>query len=95
MRANIAEALPLKAGVNTLGGNPLPYSRDGSRLLYYHNGADAPNDAWVYDIASKQSQQVTHSLVAGLRSADMVEPNLGALSQPRWQMEYLGARVRA
>src|SRR5271157_5076072 len=71
-----AEALPLKAGVNTLGGNPHPYSRDGSKLLYYHNGADAPNDAWVYDIASKQSQQVTHSLVAGLRSADMVEPYL-------------------
>ncbi len=71
-----AEALPLKAGVNTLGGNPLPYSRDGSRLLYYHNGADAPNDAWVYDIASQQSQQVTHSLVAGLRTADMVEPYL-------------------
>ena len=30
----------------------------------------------MYDIASKQSQQVTHSLVAGLRSADMVEPYL-------------------
>jgi dipeptidyl aminopeptidase/acylaminoacyl peptidase len=71
-----AEALPLRTGVNTLGGNPLPYSRDGSRLLYYHNGADAPNDVWVYDIASKQSQQVTHSLVAGLRSAEMVEPYL-------------------
>ena len=71
-----AEMLPLKAGVNTLGGNPNPYSRDGSRLLYYHNGADAPNDAWVYDTATKQSQQVTHSLVAGLRTADMVEPYL-------------------
>ena len=71
-----AEPLPLKPGVNTLGGNPLPYSRDGSRLLYYHNGADSPNDAWVYDIASKESQQVTHSLVAGLRNADMVEPYL-------------------
>ena len=71
-----AEALPLKQGVNSLGGNPLPYSRDGSKLLYYHNGADAPSDVWVYDIASKQSQQVTHSLVAGLNSADMVEPYL-------------------
>jgi len=70
------ESLPLKAGVNTLGGNPLPYTRDGSRLLYYHEGADAPHDVWVYDFASKQSQQVTHSLVAGLRSADMVEPYL-------------------
>ena len=71
-----AEALPLKKGVNSLGGNPLPYSRDGARLLYYHNGADAPSDIWVYDIASKQSEQVTHSLVAGVNSADMVEPYL-------------------
>src|SRR5208337_4868114 len=71
-----AEALPLKQGVNSLGGRPLPFSRDASKLLYYHNGPDAPSDVWVYDIASKQSQQVTHSLVAGLRSADMVEPYL-------------------
>ena len=71
-----ATPLALKTGVNTLGGNPLPYSRDGSRLLYYHNGADAPNDVWVYDIASGQSLQVTHSLVAGIKSADMVEPYL-------------------
>ena len=47
-----------------------------SRLLYYHNGADAPNDLWVYDPAERQSQQITHSLVAGVRSADMVEPYL-------------------
>ena len=71
-----AEQLPVKVGVNTLGGHPSSYSRDGSKLLYYHNGPDAPQDAWVYDIATKQSQQITHSLVAGLRSADMVEPYL-------------------
>ena len=71
-----AEALPLQPGVNSLGGNPLPYTRDGARLLYYHNGADAPSDLWVYDVASKQSQQITHALVGGLRSADMVEPYL-------------------
>ncbi len=69
-------ALPLDPGVNSLGGDPLPYTRDGSKLLYYHNGANAPNDLWVYDLASKQSQQVTHALVGGLRSADMVEPYL-------------------
>ena len=71
-----ADALRLKPGVNSLGGNSLPYSRDGSKLLYTHNGADAPTDLWVYDIASKQSQQVTHSLIAGLKSDDMVEPYL-------------------
>ena len=71
-----AEAFPIKPGVNTLGGNPLPYTRDGSKLLYNHNGADAPSDVWVYDTASKQSQQITHALVGGLRSSDMVEPYL-------------------
>ncbi len=68
--------LPLTAGVNTLAGNPRPYSPDGSKLLYYHQGGDSPTDAWTYDIASQQSQQVTHALVGGLRSADMVQPVL-------------------
>ncbi len=71
-----AEALPIKPGVNTLAGNPVPYTRDGARLLYHHNGADAPSDLWVYNIASKQSQQITRALVGGLRSSDMVEPYL-------------------
>ena len=71
-----AEALPLKTGVNSLGGNPLPYTRDGAKLVYYHSAGDAPRDVWTYDIRAKQSEQITHSLVAGLHSADMVEPYL-------------------
>jgi dipeptidyl aminopeptidase/acylaminoacyl peptidase len=71
-----AQVLPIEPGVNSLGGNPNPYTRDGSRLMYFHNGANAPRDMWVYDIASKRSQQITHALVGGLRSADMVEPYL-------------------
>ena len=71
-----AEALPIARGANFLGGHPTAFTTDGARLLYYHNGSNAPTDVWVYDIASKQSQQITHSLVGGLRSADMVEPYL-------------------
>ena len=71
-----AGALPIQPGVNSLGGDPTAYTHEGSRLLYYHNGASAPGDLWVYDVASKQSQQITHSLVGGLRSADMVQPYL-------------------
>jgi dipeptidyl aminopeptidase/acylaminoacyl peptidase len=71
-----AGALPIQPGVNSLGGDPTAYTHEGSRLLYYHNGASAPSDLWVYDVASKQSQQITHSLVGGLRSADMVQPYL-------------------
>ncbi|HUI83548.1 MAG TPA: S9 family peptidase [Candidatus Binatia bacterium] len=76
LAARRVEALPISPGVNTPAGHPTAFTRDGSRLLYYHNGADAPGDLWVYDVASKQSQQITHSLVAGLRSSDMVEPYL-------------------
>jgi dipeptidyl aminopeptidase/acylaminoacyl peptidase len=71
-----ATALPITSGVNSLAGDSTAYTRDGLRLLYYHNGANAPSDLWVYDIASKQSQQITHALVGGLHSADMVQPYL-------------------
>jgi dipeptidyl aminopeptidase/acylaminoacyl peptidase len=69
-------SLPLPKGVNTLGGAESAFARDGSRLLYYHNGPTSPNDVWVYTLADGNSRQVTNSLVAGMRSEDMVEPFL-------------------
>ena len=70
------QALPLKSGVNWLAGNPSPYSSDGSRLLFYHQGGDSPTDVWTFDFATRQSQQVTFAAIGGLRSADMVQPYL-------------------
>ena len=69
-------SLPLPKGVNGLGGSESAFTRDGLHLLYYHNGANAPNDAWVYSLATGKSHQVTHSLVAGVPSDHMVEPYL-------------------
>jgi dipeptidyl aminopeptidase/acylaminoacyl peptidase len=69
-------ALPLPKGVNQPAGGHSAFTADGSRLLYYHNGPTAPGDLWVYQLASGQSQPITHSLVAGVRSEDMVEPYL-------------------
>jgi dipeptidyl aminopeptidase/acylaminoacyl peptidase len=68
--------LPLPKGVNTFGGAESAFAHDGSRLLYYHNGADAPNDAWVYHLTSGKSTQVTHSLMAGVPANHFVEPFL-------------------
>jgi len=68
-------SLPLPQGVNEPSGKSSA-SKDGGRLLYYHNGPTAPGDLWVYQSASGKSHQVTHSLIAGLRSEDMVEPYL-------------------
>jgi dipeptidyl aminopeptidase/acylaminoacyl peptidase len=69
-------ALPIPKGVNEPAGGHSAFSKDGSRLLYYHNGPTAPGDLWVYTLATGKSHQVTHSLVAGVRSEDMVEPYL-------------------
>jgi dipeptidyl aminopeptidase/acylaminoacyl peptidase len=69
-------SLPLPKGVNTIGGAESAFTHDGSQLLYYHNGPTAPNDVWVYSLAAGKSRQITNSLVAGVRSEDMVEPFL-------------------
>jgi dipeptidyl aminopeptidase/acylaminoacyl peptidase len=63
-------------GVNAPAGAESAFSRDGSRLVYYHNGATAPNDLWVYSLVTAKSQQVTHSLVGGMSPEQMVEPFL-------------------
>jgi dipeptidyl aminopeptidase/acylaminoacyl peptidase len=69
-------SLPLLKGVNRLGGTETAFSPDGSRLLFFHNGPTSPNDVWVYSLAAGKSQQITNSLLAGVRSEDMVEPFL-------------------
>jgi dipeptidyl aminopeptidase/acylaminoacyl peptidase len=69
-------ALQIPKGVNEPTGGHSALSADGTRLLYNHNGPTAPGDLWVHTLASGKSHQVTHSLVAGVRSEDMVEPYL-------------------
>jgi len=69
-------ALPIPRGVNEIVGGNSAFTKDGTRLLYNHNGPTAPGDLWVYALATGKSHQVTHSLVAGVRSEDMVEPYL-------------------
>jgi dipeptidyl aminopeptidase/acylaminoacyl peptidase len=68
--------LPIPKGVNEPWGGHSAFTKDGTRLLYNHNGPTAPGDLWVYTLATGKSHQVTHSLVAGVRSEDMVEPHL-------------------
>lgn len=69
-------ALPIAKGLNQPVGGHSSFTPDGQRLLYDHNGPTAPGDLWVYHLATGKSQQITHSLVAGVRSEDLVEPYL-------------------
>jgi len=71
-----ARPLPLPKGVNFAAGGAEQFARDSARLIYYHTGPTAPGDLWVYTMADGKSHQLTHSLVGGVRSEDMVEPSL-------------------
>ena len=89
LAARHIEALPLAKGLNfPAGAGHQSFSHDGSRILYYHSGANAPNDLWVYELHSKQAKQITHSLVGGVRAADLVEPFLVHYpsSDGKWQI---------
>jgi dipeptidyl aminopeptidase/acylaminoacyl peptidase len=74
--ARHVQALPIAKGINSLAGAETAFSHDGSVLLYTHSGSNSPNDIWAYDVAMQKSHQITHSLVGGIRSEDMVEPFL-------------------
>jgi dipeptidyl aminopeptidase/acylaminoacyl peptidase len=71
-----AHRLPIAKGINSLAGAETAFSHNSTHLLYSHDGPNAPNDIWDYDFSTQKSNQITHSLVAGLRSEDMVEPFL-------------------
>jgi len=76
LASGTSSALSTPKGLNEPAGGHNAFSPDGTRLLYYHNGPTAPGDLWVYNLASRKSQQITHSLVGGMRAEDMVEPYL-------------------
>ena len=67
---------PLPKGLNDIAGAEMPFTTDGTRLLFSHEGPGEPSDLWVYDFGTKKAQQITHSLVGGVRSEDMVVPFL-------------------
>ncbi|PYV98155.1 MAG: hypothetical protein DMG89_12020 [Acidobacteria bacterium] len=68
--------LPLPKGWNSLTGAESAFTRDGSRVLYHHNGPNSPTDAWVHNLGTRSSLQLTHSLMAGVPADHMVEPFL-------------------
>ena len=76
LASNKTVPIKLPEGVNSFGGADTAFSREGSRLLCYHNGPNAPSDVWVYRIATAKAAQVTHSLMAGVPASHFVEPVL-------------------
>ena len=52
------------------------YSRDGTQLALMLNGAAAPSDVWVLEVASGHFRQITHSPHAGVDLNALVRPKL-------------------
>jgi dipeptidyl aminopeptidase/acylaminoacyl peptidase len=80
--------LPLPSGVST-AASPFAFSRDGGRLLVFHEGPGAPRDLWTVATKGGAARQITRSLVGGLRAEDFVPAQLvhfssGALTISAW-----------
>jgi dipeptidyl aminopeptidase/acylaminoacyl peptidase len=76
LATRLAERLPFQTGVNGLAGSNTAFSKDSQRLLYTHEGPDAPNDLWAYTFWTKESKQLTNSMSGALNPADFVKPYL-------------------
>jgi dipeptidyl aminopeptidase/acylaminoacyl peptidase len=61
-----AEKIAFPEGLTSPAGKPNAYSPRGDLLLVSHQGAQHPDDLWVYDIRERLSRQLTFSAVASL-----------------------------
>lgn len=64
-----AARLPFPEGINFPSANPRSFSPTGDRMLVAHQSSTQPDDVWVYDMATRKSQQLTFSAVASLNPA--------------------------
>jgi len=53
-------------GITVPAGNPRAYSPSGDRILISHQSSIEPADLWIYDVATRQSRQLTFSAIASL-----------------------------
>jgi dipeptidyl aminopeptidase/acylaminoacyl peptidase len=58
-------------GLNTMSGNPTPFSPGGDRLLVSHESSIRPADVWVYDLSKDSSLQLTFSAIASLETTPL------------------------
>jgi dipeptidyl aminopeptidase/acylaminoacyl peptidase len=69
------KAPPIKLpGKGVVSG--LSFSHDGQKLALVFNGARFNPDVWIYDLANRTLNQVTHSSRAGIPQASFIEPEL-------------------
>ena len=71
-----AEKISMKPGVNGFPAYPTSFSPSGNFLLLSHESSVQPGDFWVYDVASRHTNQFTHTAIASLSAAPMPESQI-------------------
>jgi dipeptidyl aminopeptidase/acylaminoacyl peptidase len=68
MAAESGKPTPLQfaKGITVPAGSPHAYSPSGNRMLISHQSSTEPADLWIYNLATRQSEQLTFSAVASL-----------------------------
>lgn len=63
---NKAERIDLPQGLNTVSGDPTEFAPQSDRVIISHEASNQPGDLWVYNLATRHSQQLTFSTIASL-----------------------------
>lgn len=63
---NKAERIDLPQGLNTVSGDPTEFAPQSDRVIISHEASNQPGDLWVYNLATRHSQQLTFSAIASL-----------------------------
>jgi len=62
-----SEKLAMPPGFNDYAGWPMPFSRDGTRVLILHQSSSEPADYWVYPVDGGAPHQLTFSALASIK----------------------------
>ena len=93
LRTKETRSLAIQKGINAAPD----FSPDGAGLAFIYTGPTQPADIWTYDIGSGSLKQITCSMLGGVRSEDLVEPDLVHYPTTRAENfpEMLGGTVPA
>jgi dipeptidyl aminopeptidase/acylaminoacyl peptidase len=69
--SNQAQKVGLPHGLNYFSGNPNEFAPESDRVIVSHEASNQPGDLWVYNLHSRQADQLTFSAIASLRATPL------------------------
>jgi dipeptidyl aminopeptidase/acylaminoacyl peptidase len=66
--SNESEKIDLPQGLNSFSGDPTEFAPQSDRVIVSHEASNRPGDLWVYNLKTKQAEQLTISTIASLQA---------------------------